>query len=70
MKKIIALVVALFLVGTILVPMARINAENVTAVKIYIDKSTAYVNGKATTLDQPPVIYYEQQDDGTYSFCN
>jgi len=67
MKKIIALVVALFLVGTILVPMARINAENVTAVKIYIDKSTAYVNGKATTLDQP---YYEQQDDGTYSFCN
>ncbi|MCD6107048.1 MAG: extracellular solute-binding protein [Caldisericaceae bacterium] len=56
MKKIIALVVALFLVGTILVPMARINAENVTAVKIYIDKSTAYVNGKATTLDQPPVI--------------
>ncbi len=56
MKKVVALIVALLLVGTVVVPITRTAAENVTTVKIYIGKPTAYVNGVEKSLDQPPVI--------------
>jgi len=56
MKKIIVLVVALLLVATIIVPITKSTAENVTTVKIYIGEPTAYVNGAKKPLDQPPII--------------
>ncbi len=56
MKKYLALILAVLLAATVIVPFSKTAAENVTTVKIYIGKPTAYVNGGEKNLDQPPVI--------------
>ncbi len=56
MKKYLALILALLLAVTVIVPFSKTAAENVTTVKIYIGKPVAYVNGVEKPLDQPPVI--------------
>ncbi len=56
MKKYLALILVVLLAATVVVPFSRTAAENVTTVKIYIGKPTAYVNGAEKGLDQPPVI--------------
>ncbi len=56
MKKYLALILAVLMAATVIVPFTKTAAESVTAVKIYIGKPVAYVNGTEKPLDQPPVI--------------
>ncbi len=56
MKKYLALILAVLMAATVIVPFTKTTAESVTTVKIYIGKPVAYVNGAEKPLDQPPVI--------------
>ncbi len=56
MKKYLALILAVLMAATVVVPFTKTTAESVTTVKIYIGKPVAYVNGVEKPLDQPPVI--------------
>lgn len=56
MKKYLALILAVLMAATVIVPFTKTTAESVTTVKIYIGKPVAYVNGAEKSLDQPPVI--------------
>ncbi len=56
MKKYLALILAVLMAVTVIVPFTKTTAESVTTVKIYIGKPVAYVNGAEKPLDQPPVI--------------
>ncbi len=56
MKKYLALILAVLMAATVIVPFTKTTAESVTTVKIYIGKPVAYVNGTEKPLDQPPVI--------------
>ena len=56
MKKYLAFILVMLLAVTVVVPVTRTTGQNITTVKIYIGKPTAYINDAEETLDQPPVI--------------